>query len=137
MDINYGAVGVCAVLSMVFGSLWYGPLFGKAWLEGNGVTAGNLTRTGAQKNAGSLYVFQFVLSLLQLLVLARFINSALDASGVETAFWVWLGFVVPTIAGLSLWNARPGETRMTIFFISAGYQLVSLLAFGYILEMWA
>src|SRR5688500_2921290 len=29
--INYAAIGVCVLWGMVFGFVWYGPLFGKLW----------------------------------------------------------------------------------------------------------
>jgi hypothetical protein len=38
MNINYWAVLVCGVLSMVIGFVWYGPLFGKKWMEIVGAT---------------------------------------------------------------------------------------------------
>ena len=36
--INYGAVVGAAVASMILGSLWYGPLFGKPWMAAMGFT---------------------------------------------------------------------------------------------------
>lgn len=129
MEVNYSAMLVCAVLAMAIGALWYGPLFGRKWLE--------ITGQGAiRRDPLALYGVQFILSLVQLYVLSQFINGWTDASGMENAFWIWLGFVMPTVAGLSLWNGQPVRDRFTMFGIAAGYQLVSLLAFGFILELW-
>ena len=33
MNINYLAVVVAAIVNMALGSLWYGPIFGKAWIK--------------------------------------------------------------------------------------------------------
>lgn len=132
MEVNYPAIVACAILSMIIGALWYGPLFGRKWME---ITAQNARET-TQRSRLSLYGVQFALSLVQLYLLSQFINSWTDASGMENAFWIWLGFVMPTIAGLSMWNMLPTRDRFVMFFISAGYQLVSFLAFGSILEMW-
>lgn len=38
VPVNYLAILVAAVLSMVLGFLWYGPLFGKEWTKLMGVT---------------------------------------------------------------------------------------------------
>jgi uncharacterized membrane protein YpjA len=32
-EVNWLAVIVCAVLSMVIGFIWYGPLFSKPWVK--------------------------------------------------------------------------------------------------------
>ncbi len=37
ISINYFAIVVGAVLSMVIGTIWYGPLFGRKWGEIVGV----------------------------------------------------------------------------------------------------
>jgi hypothetical protein len=96
MDINYWAVLSCALLSLVLGFVWYGPLFGRKWIEINELSSDDLAKREAmQKEAGPLYVVQFVLSLLQIYILAHFVKGWSDVSGVESALWIWLGFVMP------------------------------------------
>ncbi len=59
MEINYLAILVCGVLSMVIGAIWYGPLFGKKWMEICGVNADDLNaRKEMQKGAAPLYAVQ-------------------------------------------------------------------------------
>jgi len=124
--------------SMVIGSVWYGPLFGKKWIEINGLNVGDIAkREVMQKAAMPLYLIQFGLSLLQLYILAHFIGGWKEASGVETSIWIWLGFVMPTVAGLSMWNMQLTKVRLAMFLISSGYQLVSFVAFGLILSWWS
>ncbi len=137
MDINYWAVFVCAILSMAIGFLWYGPLFEKKWMEVNELSPNDLAkRESMQKSAGPLYVVQFMLSLLQIYILAHFIKGWAEVSGVESALWIWLGFVMPTVAGLSMWNAKPAKVRWMLFGLSTGYQLVSFVVFGLVLSIW-
>lgn len=137
MEINYYAVLVSGVVSMALGWLWYGPLFGRLWMQVNEMNPDDFARREAmQKEAGPLYVAQFLLVLLQLYILAHFINGWQDASGLESAIWIWLGFVMPTVAGLSMWNAKPAKVRVTLFLLSAGYQLISFVIYGLILGMW-
>ena len=137
MEINYWAVFGCAVASMVIGSIWYGPLFGRQWMKINGANPDDVERRKQmQKAAAPLYGVQFLLSLLQLYILAHFIGGWEEVSGVENAMWIWLGFVMPTVAGLSMWTAQPSKVKWATFLISSGYQLVSFIAFGFILGHW-
>ncbi len=137
MEINYWAVLAGALASMVIGFLWYGPLFGKKWIEINGLSTEDIAKREAmQKEATPLYFIQFGMSLLQLYILAHFIQGWDEASGIETSVWIWLGFVMPTVAGLSMWNMQPTKVRLAMFLISSGYQLVCFLVFGWILGTW-
>lgn len=49
-----------------------------------------------------------------------------------TGFWIWLGFVVPVMAGDTLFAKKP----MGLLWIGAGYYLVQLLVMGAILAVW-
>jgi len=78
--INYFAVIVGAVLSMVIGAVWYGPLFGKKWMEIIGVDHADPQAVAKmQKSAGPLYGVQFALTLFQVLVLAHLIADTTKA----------------------------------------------------------
>lgn len=137
MTINYWAILVCAILSMVIGGIWYGPLFGKKWMEIVGVKPEDLkARERMQKSAGLLYALQFVLSLFQVWVLAYYIEGWKEASGIENALWIWAAFVMPTIAAASMWNNDSAKISWTRFALQAGYQLIMFAIFGLILSLW-
>lgn len=137
MTINYLAILVCAILSMVVGGIWYGPLFGKKWMEIIGATAMDLERRKEmQKAAGPLYAIQFLLTIFQLWVLAYYIGTWTNMAGIVNALWMWAGFVVPTIAGTCMWNNDSKKVSWTRFLIQAGYQLVMFAIFGTILGNW-
>jgi hypothetical protein len=136
MATNYWAILVCGVLAMVLGMIWYGPLFGKTWARIVGATdMDEAKRKEMQKKAGPLYVVQFALVLLQLFVLSH-LTGLTAIEGIESALWVWVGFVMPTVAGSSMWNNDSGKISWTRFLVQAGYQLVCLVAFGAILGAW-
>ncbi len=138
MDTNTWVILVSAVLAMAFGALWYGPLWGKLWLEVSGATEADMARREEMmKETNVLYIIQFGMTVIQLYVLSHFIDFAWDdMAGIGTVLLAWLGFVVPTIAGLAMWNARPRKARIVMFLLSAGYQFVCFLAFGIILSLW-
>ncbi|EKD23769.1 MAG: hypothetical protein ACD_81C00185G0007 [uncultured bacterium] len=137
ITINYWAVLVCAILSMVLGFIWYGPLFGKKWLEITGATKlDEIVRREMMKRANKLYVVQFILSLFQVWVLAYYIAGWTDASGLINALWIWAAFIMPTVAGSAMWNNDSAKVSWARFLIQAGYQLVLFVLFGLILGMW-
>lgn len=135
--INYWAVLVCGVIAMFVGYLWYGPLFGKKWLEIIGANAQDLAaREKMQKSAGKLYVVQFVLVLFQVWVLAYFIQGWQEVSGVANALWIWAAFIMPTVAAASMWNNDSARVSWARFLLQTGYQLVVFVIFGLILAAW-
>ncbi len=138
LQINYVAVLVCGVLAMVLGAIWYGPLFGKKWMEIVGTNAIDIERRKEMmKGVWKLYLAQFVLTLFQLCVLAWYIGTLeMLSSGVHTAFSIWLAFVIPTIAASSMWNNDRAKVSWARFLIQAGYQLVTFVTFGLILGFW-
>lgn len=134
MEVSYGVVLACAVIAMLLGAVWFGPLFGKKWMEANELNPDDVARRAAmQKKAGPLYFIQFLLSLLQLYILAHFVKGWTDASGVETALWIWLGFIMPTIAGASMWNMHSTKVKWIMFLLQSGYQLITFIIFGFLL----
>jgi hypothetical protein len=141
IDINYLAVLVCAVLSMLVGGIWYGPLFGKKWMEIVGIKIEDMTplaKKEMQKKMLPTYILQFALSIMQALILSYYVTfgSFIGVSGVCNAFLIWLGFIVPTLAGSVMWNNNSTKIKWTQFLIQAGYQLVIFIIFGLVLFFW-
>lgn len=136
MTINYYAVAVLAVISMVLGGIWYGPLFGKKWMQICGATGmDEAKRKEMQKAAMPLYAVQFLLTLFQVYVFAMIVvNDPKDAP--QHAAWIWAAFIMPTIAGTAMWNNDSGKIKWARFLIQSGYQLVLFAIFGFVLGIW-
>jgi len=117
-NINWVALIAAAIASMVVGFIWYGPLFGKAWMKLTGKK-----EMGDKKEMPKTYAILFAASLVTAYVL-----SVLGAS-FNTAFWVWLGFQ----ATLSLHAVLFEKQSWNLYFLKAGHQLVSLLAMSWVL----
>lgn len=126
---------LCAVLAMVIGAIWYGPLFGKKWLEVICADKVDLERRKEMmKGVWKLYLTQFILTIFQVYVLAYYIAGWKEASGVENALWIWAAFVVPVIAGTAMWNNDNAKISWARFLIQSGYQLVLFIIFGLLLS---
>ncbi len=135
MTVNYIVVLICAVLSMVLGSVWYGPLFGRKWMEIIKANPDDVeARKRMQKSAGPLYLVQFLLSLFQVWVLARAFGGSPDAP--QNMVWIWAGVIMPTLAGVAMWNNDSAKVSWARFLIQAGYQLILFVLFGLIIGRW-
>jgi hypothetical protein len=141
VEINFWAVLVCGAASMVLGFLWYGPLFGKSWAKEMGW--GNITpeqEAEKKKQAGKAYPQVFIGALLMAYVLAVTLLTFMKGAGQEPsvsmglqgAFWLWLGFIVPVKYGDKLWGGK----SLKLFFIDVVYYLVQLAVFALILISW-
>jgi len=132
--INYLAVLVAVIISMVIGGFWYSPmLFGKQWAELMNLAPKDML--DMKKRANASYAINFLLLLLMAFVLAHFVDYAQATTfieGVQVGFWVWLGFIATISLGSVLWESKP----IQVYLINAGYQLVSLLLMGIILALW-
>ena len=141
MEIHFLPVLVCAVISIILGSLWYGPLFGKLWMRLIKADPECMTdpikRKAAQKQAMPMYLLQFVLSIVEIWILAKFIALGSSAmSGLTTALWIFVGFIVPMAAGGSMWNSDSKKDNWNRFLLVAGFNRVLFIAFGLILSVW-
>lgn len=135
VEVNYWAVVVSAIASMVIGSIWYGPLFGKAFIKAMGMDQWSPEKQAEMKKGMTLtYLWQFVASLVMFYVFAAAMAATDMLSvmgGVQAAIWAWLGFVVPIKLGDALWGGK-----MSMFWIGIGNMLVTLLAAGAIIGAW-
>lgn len=138
MEINYLTILACGVLAMILGALWYSPLlFGNIWMRINNMSMPSREDMAKmQREMIPTYIIQFVMSLTLVYVLVHFIKGWTDVSGIEAALWIWLGFVVPTLASSVLWTNESRNDKFSRFAVQAGYNLVLFVAFGYILGVW-
>lgn len=129
--MGYLAILLSALASMIIGSLWYGPLFGKTWMKLQGVTKEQIAK-GKKMNMTPYYVAAFIMSLLTAYVLEWLIN-ALNVSSISGALLLgvllWLGFYVTTLSSSVLWEGKPFK----LFLLNIGYGLVLFLAISAIL----
>src|SRR5260221_9354740 len=133
--VNYWAVLAAAVASMVIGSIWYGPLFGKLFMKEKGFDKLSKEKQNEMKKSmGLSYFGQFVASLVMFYVLAGLIvgfSKTTLNGGMMTAFIVWVGFVVPLALGEAIWGGKAKLFRLNI-----RHMLLTLLVSGSIIENW-
>ena len=133
-DVNWLAVIVCAVLSMVIGFIWYGPLFGKPWGTITGWTSEKVAAL-PKKKMFTIYILAFIAafviaSILAIVLLA--VRADGIGGGIITALVLWVGFTGATIGVNMTFERRP----FSLFRIEAGYHLLAFVLYAIILSIW-
>jgi hypothetical protein len=127
--INWLAVIAAAVSSFILGGLWYGPLFGKAWMRASGVTEEMTAKANMARTFGVSLVLQLVIAA----VLAAFIGpEATFGFAVAAAAAAGLFWVAPAFGVVYLFEQRP----FAHWAINAGYQILAFTLMGVILGLW-
>lgn len=120
-ELNLVAFLVAGIVPMVVGFLWYGPLFGKDWMQLVGMTE-EKAKAGSSKALTISIILSFVLSYVMNCFLTS-LNAVTIGDGCMIAFMCWLGFAL-TMTGMNVaYEGRPNK----LLFLYAGYSLVTFL----------
>lgn len=136
VSVNYLAVALAALSTMVVGSVWYAKgVFGKTWAD---LAKVDMTRTPKPGEMVWLMGSTFVASLITAYILAYvsflantyFQNSFLQDT-LTTAFWLWLGFIA---ARLYVHDAFEGR-RKKLTGLNTFHELVTVLIMALIIGL--
>ena len=136
-SLNWLAILLAAVATMILGFLWYSPLlFAKAWAREMGYDLSDKAKMDEmRKSAGPAYAGSFVATLIAAFTLALILHGLRADSlhfGLMASFHIWLGFV----ATVQFTGALFAKQSMKLFAINTGYQLVCYLVMGAIFVFW-
>jgi len=129
-QVNWIAVVVGGVFNMAFGALWYGPLFGKAWLRATGKSSDEI------KSNAMMYLLPMLAGLVAAYVLAIMI------AGLGITIW-WQGMLIGAVLWLgigatgTLTTGTFEESPRAAWFLFAVYQLIVYAAQGLMFVLWA
>jgi len=137
-SINWLAVLVCVIVSMVVGSIWFSPkVFFTIWWKAIGKTE-NQAPGEWSIPMWLTWVLVVLSSFVQAVFMALFVNAmgsmtggATLGSGIMTGFLLWLGFVAPA----SLLN-KLFAGQLKAWVLEVGHHLIVFLLFGAILGAW-
>ena len=134
MKIKYPAVIVATLIHFFLGGLWYSVLFGNKFLQYINWSPEKVAEIEKQSHTKEL-VIAFATSLVLVYILAHFVQYTKATSvmgGIQTAFWLWLGFIATTQAATVIFEQRP----LGLYLLNVGYQLVGCALAGAILAIW-
>ena len=123
-NANLLAILVAAATGFLIGGLWYGPLFGKAWMAEHGFTEEQLRGSNMIKIYGLTFAFS-VLSAVFLGHLLAFFDTN-TRSTLMISVGISLGYIIPAIGTNYLFSRKSGK----LFAIDAGYWIVFYAAMG-------
>jgi len=134
-DINYWAVILATLSSMVVGSIWYTPrVFGNYWMKTAGVTP-----SGNSRDAVWPIVITLLVSFVTAWVLAGaafiawdFYGGSFLVNALVTAVVLWAGFTAARFITHDAFDGRP--SGLTV--LNIAHELVTLLIMALIIGVW-
>lgn len=129
LGVNYWGVIVATLWFMVAGSIWYSPkVFYNTWAKLSGVNTND--NAGIGKIMVGTLILAFVISLvLDLLVQATGANVWSDG--------LLLGLLISAIvAAVIATNGIYGKIGIKLYLITAGYQVIAIVAASILLAVW-
>ena len=116
---------IAAVIPMIVGFAWYGPLFGKKWMSYVNITQKE-AEANMKKDGMKIIGINIILTALTAVILAHMMElvGIKDiVTAIRFTIGAWVAFVLATVWSDNLWTNKPfGLTA-----INTSYRLVSLL----------
>ncbi|ANP45653.1 DUF1761 domain-containing protein [Candidatus Viadribacter manganicus] len=129
MDVNWLAVIAAAISSFLLGGIWYGPVFGKAWMNAAALDEAALKA----RNLALVFGGSFVLALIASASFAVFLGPEVDAT---------TGALYGATAGVCWVGASFGinylfeRKSLALFLINGGYHAIQFTLIGLVLGAW-
>ena len=131
MKTNYLAVIVAAIAYWLLGAIWYGVVFGKAWMALEHMTE----EQARSMNPVLPYVITLALNVLIAYALAQICiwrNADTLGRGASVGVLLWIGFVGPVTFTTYMYEMRPKELyAINQFFPLAGFVLMGAILGGW------
>lgn len=123
-EVSLVATLAATLASFILGALWYGPIFGAAWMRAIGVSRDELQRGF---NPGLTYGLTFVLAFIAAFVFGLFLGPHPSlALGVGAGASAGLCWVATSLATNYMFERRPGS----LILINGGYHAVRFTLIG-------
>jgi len=127
-DVNWLAILIATLVYMVLGALWYGPLFGKAWMNAIGWDGADEQRPGP-----GIYAFPAVAYLIASIataMLAEASGSDTVGEGLVLGLVVGIGYAVTLTMVAVTFDPTKRPAPANLVMITGLYNLVSLVIAG-------
>jgi hypothetical protein len=122
---NYIGVLVAALGSFFIGFMWFGPLFGKIWMDLMKFTPEHIEE-GKKQGMMKPMLISVVSSLVSAFVFFSLADALLItnfAEAVTIGFWIWLGFSLPIFLNTVLWEGKSWK----LFWLSSTHILAAIV----------
>jgi hypothetical protein len=134
VEVNYLAVVLAMLSSMVVGSIWYArSVFGNIWIK--------LAKIDMKKDNGPVWrpiLVTAIVSLITAYVLAhvaflshKFFGNSFLQDSLSTAFWLWLGLTAARFITHDAFESRPWKLTL----LNVSHEFVTILIMGLIIGL--
>ena len=138
VSINLWAVLAATATQFIAAGIWYTPIFGKKWGEIHDFDKlDKKTQARMQQQMLPLMLAQFVVGAVSAVVLAHFIAALPSVEWWKLAFWLWLGFVLPTQFGAVVFGGTEPRWVRTKLAIMAGGGLLTIMLGAWVISLFA
>jgi hypothetical protein len=135
-EINYLAVLLAGVSSMVVGSIWYAKgVFGNTWAK---LAKVDMSKQVSSGEMAKLMGLTFLASLVTAYVLAhvsylsnQFFRNDFLQDALTTGFWVWLGFTAMRFWTHDMFEGR----RKKLTLLNAGNEFVTVMVMALVIGL--
>lgn len=132
VQVNYIAVILAMVSSLVVGSFWYAQgVLGRPWAK-----LAKVDLTKSSKNVAGPIIATMVVSLVTAYVLAhvaflsnQFFHNSFLQDSLTIAFWLWLGLIAARFITHDAFEGRPAKLTL----INVAHEFVTLMVMGAII----
>lgn len=129
-EMNLLAIVLATVAFFIFGALWYGPLFSKAWQRETGLSEEQIR----QGNMAVIFGLAFLFEMLVVTTLAHTVaaTGASDRATMMMAVGFGAAVMVPAMGINYLFQRKSGK----LFAIDAGHFIIGMAIVGAVLIAW-
>lgn len=134
VEINWLAIILATISTMVVGSIWYTPkVFGNKWMQ-----LAKVKPSGKASDAAGAMAVTVLVSFITAYVLAHviflahnFFDNSFLQDALSTAFWVWLGFTASRFITHDAFEMRP----KALTFLNIAHEFVTFMVMGLIMGL--
>ena len=135
MELNWIAIIVAAIVPMIIGYVWYGPVFGKQWQASLGFS----DEEAKSGNMAAIFGISFVVSILLAMGLSIVIEGLHHGESFHTfkhgaLHGAMISFLlsIPVLVSNSLFQKNNAKNIL----INVGYWMLTMAIMGGIVDMW-
>lgn len=130
--INWFSVLGASLAGFALGAVWYGPLFGKAWMRSLGMDP-EAMKNAPQTGLARIFGITFVLQLAMAYCLAMFFGTQITPlTGLLYGLLTGLAWVSFALTVNALFEGKPAS----YIFINGGYWTATFSLMGLVLGTW-
>ncbi len=136
MEVNLWVVLLATVIMFAVGAIWYTFLFSKAWGKIHGFDKlSKKEQEKMMKGMAQIYLLQLAVTVISAFTLTLFITVLPEFSFYAVAFFIWLGFVMPSEVSAVLFSRTEPSMKFNQIAIMTMESLVRIMLTAWVISL--